>query len=159
MRTSKPASAASRAASTRSGRDTLPNSGPTRMPARRSSPLPASKYEPSAGDHLAGPGPERRELDPVFAVGPAEHRARAELLQDHAAEVLSGAVRLPRFPDRVDEVVFLIDEEGTMGRQRLDRERTGDPDLRPVLVGLVVQVLEIGLRGDRLVNLPSAGPY
>ncbi len=34
--TSKPASAASRAAATRSGRETVPNSWPIRMPERRS---------------------------------------------------------------------------------------------------------------------------
>src|SRR5688572_12010564 len=46
MSTSKPASPASRAASTRSGRVTVPNSGPMKMPARFSA--SPSRYRPSA---------------------------------------------------------------------------------------------------------------
>jgi hypothetical protein len=40
-----------------------------------------------------------------------------------------------------------------MGAEALDREGTGDADLPLVLVGLVVEVLELSLRGDGGVDL------
>ena len=48
---------------------------------------------------------------------------------------------------------FSFDAEDAVGRAALHRERAGDPDGFPVFVGPVVEVLEVGLRGDRRVDL------
>ena len=44
-----------------------------------------------------------------------------------------------------------------MRRQALDRERAGDTDAGVVDVGLVVEIFDIGARGDRGVDLFLAG--
>jgi hypothetical protein len=51
----------------------------------------------------------------------------------------------------------LVHAKHAVRAQALDRERTGYADLLLVLVGLVVEVLELGLGGDGLVDLLLAG--
>jgi hypothetical protein len=62
---------------------------------------------------------------------------------------------LPAAPsgDLVDQLVVLVDAEHAVRREALDGERPGDADLLRVVVRLVVEVLELGLGGDRGVDL------
>ncbi len=55
--------------------------------------------------------------------------------------------------ERVLERIILVDRDYPMGRQALDREGTGDTGARIVAMGLVIEVLELGLGGDRGVDL------
>ena len=58
--------------------------------------------------------------------------------------------------ERVDQLV-LVGRHDAVRRQALDRERAGDAHARLVLVGAVVEKLDIGVLGDRLVDLLLAG--
>ena len=50
-----------------------------------------------------------------------------------------------------------LGRQHAMRRQALDRERPGDADAGVVGVGLVVEIFDIGARGDRGVDLALAG--
>jgi hypothetical protein len=107
-----------------------------------------------AADEFAGPRHQRREGDAVLLV---------RLL--HAGDVLrfsriicgkvcfAASARRRSSRERVDQFVVLVDAEHAVRAQALDGERAGDADLLLVLVGLVVEELELGLRGDRGVDL------
>ena len=107
-------------------------------------------------DELARPGGDGGERDPVLLVRLLD-AGGPEVLQNDVREVLRFPVAEPRLRHVVDELVVLVDAEDAVRRNALHREGTGDADLPPVLVGLVVQVLEVGLCGDGGVNLPLAG--
>jgi hypothetical protein len=82
---------------------------------------------------------------------------RLEVLEDHRDEVLLRPVAELLLGDalrlRIDQLVVLVDAEGAVRREALDRERTGDADRGLVFVGLVVEELVVGLRRDRGVDL------
>ena len=132
-----------------------------KMPARFSVPVPfaagaALGVAPLGADHLARPRGDRGELDAVLLVRLLDARS-LEMLEDHRAEVLRLAVCAGRrLGHAVDELVVLVDAEDAVGREALDRERPGDAHLAVVGVGLVVEVLEVRLRGDRGVDLTLA---
>jgi hypothetical protein len=48
----------------------------------------------------------------------------------------------------VDQFVVFIDPENAVRREALDGERSSDPDLGFVIVGLVVKVFVVGFRSD-----------
>ena len=79
------------------------------------------------------------------------------MFQDDTREVLRLPVAEPCLRHVVDQFVVFVDAENAVRRNALHREGTGDADLPSVLVGLVVQVLEVGLGCDGGVNLPLAG--
>ena len=79
------------------------------------------------------------------------------MFKDDAREVLRLPVAEPRLRHVVDKLVVFVDAEDTVRRDALHREGAGDANLPPVLVGLVVEVLEIRLRGDGGVDLLLAG--
>ena len=70
---------------------------------------------------------------------------------------LLGAVFGAVFLQAVDQLVVLVHAEHAVRAEALDGERTGDADLLLVLVGLVVEVFELGLGGDRGVDLLLPG--
>ena len=74
-------------------------------------------------------------------------------LQDHGREVLLPVIAGLALGEMVDEFVILVDAERAVRRQALHRERSGDPDDAPILVGLVVQVLVVRLGGDGGIDL------
>ena len=164
MSTSNPPSAASRAASTRSGRDTVPNSGP--MNTAPSAPAPtrivvvtgAAALDVAAigADEPPGPGRQRREADAVLAVG-LLHAGAPQVVQDDLAEVVARAVAVAGLGDAVDDVAVLVHAQHPVGRDALHGEGAGHPHLAAVLVGLVVQVLVLGPGGDGGVDLLLPG--
>ena len=79
------------------------------------------------------------------------------MFKDDAREVLRLPVAEPRLRHVVDKLVVLVNVEDAVRRDALHRKGTGDADLPPVLVGLVVEVLEVGLGCDGGVDLLLAG--
>ena len=79
------------------------------------------------------------------------------MLQDDAREVLRLPVAEPRLRHVVDELVVFVHAEDAVRRDALHREGTGDADLPPVLVGLVVEVLEVGPPWPRWRRRSPAG--
>ena len=75
------------------------------------------------------------------------------MLEGDVREVLGLAAVAPVLCRVVDEFVVLVHAEDAVGRDALHRERARDPDGLPVFVGLVAEVLEVGLGGDRRVDL------
>jgi hypothetical protein len=129
-----------------------------KMAARFSAPGSGSPPIAAFGaDQIAGPGRERGEADLVFLVG-LLHAGGLEVLQDHLDEVALLAIAGIRFGGTVvDQFVVLVDAQHAVGRQAFDGERASDADLLLVLVGLVVEVFELGLGGDGGVDFPLAG--
>ena len=111
-------------------------------------------------DEVARPGRERGELDFVLLVRLLD-AGGAQVVEDHRGEVLRRAVLRCGLADHVvsgvDQLVVLVDAEHAVGREALDRERPGHTDRVAVLVGLVVEVLELGLGRDRGVDLALPG--
>ena len=107
-------------------------------------------------DQIAGPGRERGEGDPVLLVR-LLHAGGLEVLQDHLGEGLLGLVLGAVLLEAVDQLVVLVHAEHAVRAEALDGEGTGDADLLLVLVGLVVEVLELGLGGDGGVDLLLPG--
>ena len=107
-------------------------------------------------DQIAGPGGERGEGDPVLLVR-LLHAGGLEVLQDHLREGLLGAVFGAVFLDGVDQFVVLIHAQHAVRAEALHGEGTGHADLLLVLVGLVVEVFELGLGGDGGVDLLLPG--
>ena len=95
-------------------------------------------------DQLTRPRRERGEGDAVLPVGLLD-AGRVQVLQDDGRKVILPVVPGLRRGEMVDQLVILLDAERAVGRQTLRRERAGDADDPPVLVGLVVQVLEVRL--------------
>jgi len=84
----------------------------------------------------------------------------AEVLENHVGELLAGHVRAPvvaRAGLGDEEFIVFVQGGQAMRRDALDGEGAGDADLPVVLVGLVVEVLVFGARGDRGVDLALAG--
>lgn len=52
----------------------------------------------------------------------------------------------------VDEFVVFVHAQHAVGGETFDGEGTGDADLFLVLIGLVVEILEVGLGGDGGIN-------
>ena len=96
------------------------------------------------------------EGDLVFLVR-LLHAGGLEVLQDHLGEVCVVASSALRFARGVDQFVVLVHAKHAMGREALDGERPGHADLLLVLVGLVVEVFELGLGGDGGVDLLLPG--
>ncbi len=111
---------------------------------------------PLRADEGAGPGGEGEEVDLVVLVGLLD-AGGLEVLQDHAGEVLLPAVAVLGLAGGVDQLVVLVDAEDPVGGEGLDGEGAGDTDLLLVLVRLVVEVLVVGLGGDRRIDLLLPG--
>ena len=110
-------------------------------------------------DEIPGPGRQRGEADPVLLMG-LLHPGHPQVLQDHLREGLLLALSRSRVGDAlrgVDQLVVLVDAEHPVGRQALDGEWTGDADRLLLGVGLVVEVLGVGLGGDGGVDLLLPG--
>src|SRR5436190_17012476 len=84
INTSKLASPHSRAASTRSGRVTVPNSGPMKIPAPFGLAFEVATFRANV---IAGPGSERRKRDLVFLVSLLNSGA-LQIFQDHLRKTL-----------------------------------------------------------------------
>ena len=106
-------------------------------------------------DEVAGPGRERGEGDPVFLVR-LLHAGGLEVLQDHLGEVLLVAVARSSASGSISSS-FSSTPSMRCGREALDGERPGHADLLLVVVGLVVEVFELGLGGDGGVDLLLPG--
>ena len=84
------------------------------------------------------------------------------MLQHHLGEVgrrhdlVQATARALVGVDEVDQFL-LVRRDDAVRRQALDRERPGDADLALVLVGPVVEQLDIGRLGDRGVDLLLPG--
>ena len=160
MRTSKLASAASRAAATRSGRETVPNSGPTRMAARFSGAFrPGLEVAALGADVFAGPAGERGEGDAVLLVRLLD-AGQLEVVEDHGGEVGRAGegpwLLLGDLPP-VNHVVVLVHGQDPVGREAFHGERAGNANLVLVLVWFVVELFRFGFRGNRGVDLLLPG--
>ena len=107
---------------------------------------------PLGADQVTRPRRERGEGDAVLTAGLLD-AGRVQVLQDHGREVLLPVVAGLGLGEMVDQLVILVDAERAVRRQTLHRERTGDAEDSPIAVGLVVQVLEVGLGDDGGVAL------
>ena len=104
----------------------------------------------------AGPRGERGERDAVFAVG-LLGAGRVQVLQDRGREVVLPVVDGLGL-EMIEQFVVLVDAERAMGCKALHRERAGDADDAPILVGLVVQVLEVRLGGGLVATVSYTVP-
>ena len=118
--------------------------------------ITALDVAPIRADEIARPGGDGGERDPVLLVR-LLHAGGPEIFEDDAREVLRLPVAEPRLRHVVDKLIIFVDSEDTVRRDALHREGAGDADLPPILVGLVVQVLEVGLGVDGGVDLLLAG--
>ena len=107
-------------------------------------------------DEIARPGRQRREGDPVLLVR-LLHAGDLEVFQDHLGEGFFGPVLGSVLFEPVNQFVVLVHAQHAVRAEALDREGTGHADLPLVVVGLVVEVLELGLGGDRGVDLLLPG--
>ena len=107
-------------------------------------------------DQVARPRREGGEVDPVLLVR-LLHPGGLEVLQDHLGERLLGAYSAPSSRKCVDQFIVLVHAQHAVGAKALDGERTGHADLLLVLVGLVVEVLKLGLGGDGRIDLLLPG--
>ena len=73
------------------------------------------------------------------------------------ARSASAGERLPSAASMLVDQLLLARRQHAMRRQALDRERPGDADAGIVDVGLVVEIFDIGARGDAGVDLLLAG--
>ena len=125
---SKRASIASRAAATRSTRESVPNSGPMKIAARRS--VSPSMKRPSAPTYSPGHGFRRGKADRVALLGLLD-AGRAQMLEHHLGEIgrrhdlVQAPARALGGVDEVDQLLF-VDGHDAVRRQALDRERPGD---------------------------------
>jgi hypothetical protein len=84
------------------------------------------------------------------------HAGGLEVFEDELGEVGCVVVTAWRLAG-VDQLVVGTDGEDAVGREAFDGERPGDADGLLVLIGLVVEVLEVGLGGDGGVDFLLAG--
>ena len=124
--TSKRASVASRAAATRSTRDSVPNSGPMKMAARRS--RLALEEAPFGADVFAGPGLKRREADAChpFRAGGRRRCADAPAPSRRNRSAASSSCarrRLPAAASSSSIELLLVGGHDAVRRQAFDRER------------------------------------
>jgi hypothetical protein len=158
MRTSKPASAASRAGVDEVGAEDGAELGADEhsraaLGGGAAAPLGVAAV---GADVLAGPGGEGGEGDAVFLVG-LLHAGGAQVLQDHGGEVALRAEAHPLVGQAVDQLIVLADAEDAVGGEALDGERAGHADLLRVLIRLVVEILELRPGGDGGVDLLLPG--
>jgi hypothetical protein len=85
------------------------------------------------------------------------HAGNFQVLQDHFGEGFLDAVLGASLIKLVDQFVILVHPQDAMRAQALDGERPGDAHLLPVLIGPVIEILELRLGGDRGVDLRLAG--
>ena len=87
--------------------------------------------------------------------------AASQMVEHDRAKSTGGASgrrrRLPSAASRSSISSFRRRRHHAVRRQALDRERAGDADARIVHVGRVVEIFDVGARGDRGVDLASAG--
>ena len=105
---------------------------------------------PFGADVTARPAGQGGEGDAVFFVR-LLHARRAEVVQDRGREIRLVAVGGFRIGHELAihaELVVLVHHQDAVGREAFDGERPGHADLLLVLVGLVVEELELGLGGD-----------
>ena len=103
-------------------------------------------------DEAAGPGFQRRKDQPVDLVA-LLHAGALEILQHHLGEVgaLGGGSGLtPALGclHLVEQAVVHVHRGDAVGRQALNRERTGDADAALVLIGLVIKIFGVRLGSD-----------
>ena len=100
----------------------------------------------------AGVGLDRGEREPLVACGRSGCRP-CEVVEDRLLEGRSavGVLGSPQWSSCRNGAAGK--GQGAVRRQALDGERAGDPDLLLVLVGLVVEQLEVGVPLDRRVDL------
>src|SRR3546814_3565876 len=103
-------------------------------------------------DQIAGPWDERGEADLVVLVR-LLHAGSLQVFQDHLHEVAFFAVAVVAFADAVDQLVVFVHAQHPVGREAFHGEWAGDADFLLVLVGLVVEILVVGLGGDGSVDL------
>jgi hypothetical protein len=103
-------------------------------------------------DEITRPWCERGEGDPVLLVCLLDARD-LEVFQDHFGEGFLGPVLGSVLLEPIDQFVVLVHAQHAVRAEALDRKGTGDADLPFVLVGLVVEVLKLGLGGDGGVDL------
>jgi hypothetical protein len=75
----------------------------------------------------------------------------------HQGEVPNPSIAVPGIGYAVDQFVILIHAQDAVGREALDGERPGDADRLSILIGFVIEVLELGLGGDGGVDLLLPG--
>ena len=95
-------------------------------------------------------------MDLVFLVS-LLHAGGLEVFQDHPGKVAFLAMVGLCFRAAVEQFIVLAHGQHTVRREAFHGERTGDADLLPVLIRLVVKVLVIGPGGDGCVDFLLAG--
>ena len=145
--TSNRASAASRAASTRSARCHRAEFGAEKD---RGAALLVPFEVPALGaDQIARPRRQRREGNAVLLVR-LLHARCLQIVEHHLREIVPAARGIG---ESIDQGIVGIAGNDAMRRQALDRERPGDANARSVGVGLIVEIFEFGLGRDRGVDL------
>ena len=124
-----------------------------KIPARRCGPCVAAlQVSPFGAYVVARPGRQGVELDAVLLVR-LLHTGGAQVVQDHRREVLRLAIATRRLGGLVNQLAVLVHAQYAVGRQAFHGERPGHAHRALFLIGLVVQVLEVGLGGDGRVYL------
>ena len=148
MSTSKPASAASRAAANEIGaRDGAEFRADEDGGALFAAVLLAFHAVAFGANQVAGPGFERGEADAVFLVGLLD-AGGLEVFEDHLDEVAFLAVFALVVFQRVDQFIVFVHIQHPVRGEAFHREGAGDADLALVLVGFVVEILLVGAGGD-----------
>ena len=101
------------------------------------------------------------KVEPL-ALAAVLYPGRAEVREDRLLErcVATGSTAIvSAFTAPVPSTALPANAERAVRRQALDRERPGDPNLLRVLVGLVVEQLELGVPPDRRVDLFAAHAF
>jgi hypothetical protein len=101
-------------------------------------------------DQFSRPRGQRSEGDPVFLVR-LLHAGGFEVFEHHLPEIFSAGLALGKL---MDQAVVLIAGDEAVRRQALDRKWASDANARIVRVRLIVEVFELGLGGDRTIDLP-----
>ena len=115
----------------------------------------------AGADEVAGPRRQALEGDAV-ALGLLLDALGFEIVDHDGRKILPGKVRIGGGAfalggiEQVDQFL-LAGGQHAMRRQALDREGTGDADAGIVGVRLVVEIFDIGTRGDAGVDLALPG--
>jgi hypothetical protein len=128
-----------------------------KIAARRSTGVGALPFHvaPLRGHEVARPRGEGGEGDAGVLVR-LLHSGAAQVLQYHLGERPLHCV-LRALGELLDQLVVLVDVEHAVRRETLDGERSRHPDLLAVDVRLVVEILDLRLRGDGGVDLLLPG--
>ena len=76
------------------------------------------------------------------------YSADLQSIEDHLNKILCVPRICIREPCCLNEFLVFIHGENPMRRETLDGERAGDADLLVVLIGLIVEVLELSFGGN-----------